>query len=325
MPKVFVSTVPFAEHDQTPIKLLEKNNISYEINPLGRRLTSSELGEMLEDFDCLIAGTEQITADVLHQTPKLKLISRVGIGLDSVDLIAAKNLGINVSYTPDAPAPAVAELSIGLMLSLMRGINLANLQLHKGLWERQSGFRLPFVKVGLVGYGRIGSRVHNLLAQLGVQEILVTETPEKAVEMQKSEVSCVDLSELLSHSDLISLHVPLNPTTKNLIQARELKLMKPTASILNTSRGGILNELDLAEFLKKNYIRSAAVDVFEQEPYVGPLTNCENCLLTAHMGSMSVDCRAQMEIEATKEVVSFLSDGAQQSAVPKEEYALRLL
>ena len=164
--KVLITTVPFGEIDREPIDLLESNNISYDINPLGRKLTEDDLKEMISEYSILIAGTEPITDAVLQRGEKLELISRVGIGLDSVDLMAARRRGIHVSYTPDAPAPAVSELTIGLMLSLLRKVQRSNVEMHDGEWKRYFGKRLSESTVGIIGLGRIGRRVVHHLSGL---------------------------------------------------------------------------------------------------------------------------------------------------------------
>ena len=141
MPRVLITTVPFARANKLPIELMQSANVEYEINPLKRKLKEHELMELIGGFDALIAGTEQITESVFENADKLKLISRVGIGLDSVDLIAAKKRQIQVCYTPDAPAPAVAELTIGLMLTLLRKVHIAN-GMHNRVWARHFGRRI---------------------------------------------------------------------------------------------------------------------------------------------------------------------------------------
>ena len=175
MSKVLITTVPFAEKNRLPIEQLNAAGIEYLINPLGRKIKEDELAEMVTDFDALIAGTEPITDKVMASATRLKLISRVGIGLDGVDLLAAERRGIQVSYTPDAPAPAVAELTIGLMLSLLRSIHTVNAQMHRGDWQRHFGRRIPEVTVGIIGVGRIGGRVLRRLAGFGTPRILVND------------------------------------------------------------------------------------------------------------------------------------------------------
>ena len=154
--KALITTVPFGEINRLPYVLLEEAGIKYTVNPLGKRLTEVELADMVADFDVIIAGTEPITNNVMQKGKKLKMISRVGIGLDSVDLQAAEQHGIVVSFTPDAPAPAVSEFTIGLMLSLLRFIQVSNLNLHGGKWHRYLGKRLSECTLGVIGVGRIG-------------------------------------------------------------------------------------------------------------------------------------------------------------------------
>jgi D-3-phosphoglycerate dehydrogenase len=168
--KVLITTVPFGEKNRLPLELLDNANITYLINPFKKKLTEDQLTDMVTDYDAIIAGTETITEKVMHQASHLKIISRVGIGLDSVDLLAAQKRGIKVSYTPDAPALAVAELTIGLMLSLLRSVHLSNLQLHQGQWYRFLGRRLEAVTVGIIGVGRIGSLVLRKIQKFSLDE-----------------------------------------------------------------------------------------------------------------------------------------------------------
>jgi D-3-phosphoglycerate dehydrogenase / 2-oxoglutarate reductase len=320
MAKVLITTVPFADRDPYPLKILRENGIDFLINPLGRKLTESELAGMVEGFDVLIAGTERISEHVLKCATNLKLISRVGIGLDSVDLVAAKRLGIQVSYTPDAPAPAVAELTISSMLSLLRHMHDANIEMHRGHWNRHFGRRVSNVTVGVIGVGRIGRRVIDTLLALKTPRILVNDIRLVRSHSDLIGVEWVDKELIYQEADVISVHVPLTAQTKNMVRYEQLKAMKPDAMVINTSRGGIINEQDLAKILSEGHLSGAAVDVFEQEPYAGELAKIERCLLTSHMGSMSVDCRTRMEIEATEEAVRFLTGRALTGLVPPEEY-----
>ena len=323
MPKVLITTVPFGEKNRLPIEQLEAAGIEYVINPLGRKLKEDELAEMVTDFDVLIAGTELITDKVMSGASRLKLISRVGIGLDGVDLLSAERRGIKVSYTPDAPAPAVAELTIGLMLSLLRSVHVANAQMHRGEWLRHFGRRIPEVTIGIIGAGRIGGRVLRRLAGFGSPRILVNDIHPDQKVAPELKLEWVDKEEIYRQADVISLHVPLTIQTKNMIRLEHLLQMKPDAMIINTSRGGIINEQDLAQVLGSGHLSGAAVDVFEQEPYTGALALIERCMLTSHMGSMSVDCRTRMEIEATEEAVRFLSGKPLQGLVPSGEYEVQ--
>lgn len=320
MSKVLITTVPFGDKNSQPLDQLQAGGIEYLINPIGRKLKEDELAEMISDFDVLIAGTEPITEKVMNRAPRLKLISRVGIGLDSVDLLAAERRGIQVSYTPDAPAPAVAELTIGLMLSLLRSVHVANAQMHRGEWHRYFGCRISEVTIGIIGTGRIGGRVLRHLAAFGSPRVLVNDLAPDHMVAPGPKLEWVDKEVIYREADMISLHVPLTVHTKNMIRSEQIATMKSDTLLINTSRGGIINEADLAEALRNGRIGGAAIDVFGHEPYSGELTTLDRCLLTSHMGSMSVDCRTRMEIEATEEAVRFLTGQALGGLVPPEEY-----
>ncbi len=324
MMKVLITTVPFGNKNRFPLELLEQENIEYLINPLSRKLTENELAEMASDCDIIIAGTEPISEYVMSKAAKLKLISRVGIGLDSVDLLAAQKRGIQVTYTPDAPSPAVAELTIGLIISLMRSVHLSNIEMHNGEWHRYFGKRIAESTIGIIGLGRIGVRVLNRLSAFGTPRLLVNDIMPNKELNHKFKLEWVDKETIYKESDLISLHVPLSRLTKNMIALKELEMMKPEANLINLSRGGIINEDDLYKVMKNGHLSGAAIDVFEKEPYNGPLIEINRCILTAHMGSMSYDCRALMEIQATEDVVRFLSGKEMLYPVPNDEYDVQL-
>lgn len=324
--QIFISTAPYAEGNSFPLEMLRANGIEYRINPVQRKLTETELMEMAGDAEAIIAGTEPITRRVMGKCPRLRHVSRVGVGLDSVDLLEAKKRGISVSYTPDAPAPAVAELTVGLMISLLRRTGQANLLMHQGKWQRFMGRRLSEITLGLIGVGRIGGRVLRRLRGFGsprilVNDLLADQSLSRAVPELKLEWVSKEL--IFRQADLISLHVPLTLQTKGMVGARELASMKPDALLINTSRGGVVDEKALFQALQAEQLGGAAIDVFEKEPYDGPLRDLPNCLLTSHMGSMSLDCRNRMEIEATEEAIRFLLGKPLLSSVPEEEYELQ--
>jgi D-3-phosphoglycerate dehydrogenase len=306
--KALITTVPFGNKNSLPLEQLEAAGIEYLINPLNKKLTEIELAKMVTDFDIIIAGTEPITDYVMEKASKLKMISRVGIGLDSIDLLAAKRRGIEVSYTPDAPAPAVAELTICLIISLLRSVQLSNIEMHNGEWKRHFGRRIANTTIGVIGLGRIGTRVLNRLAVFGTPRLLVNDLSPNYDLEKKFRLEWVDKETIYKESDVISMHIPLTRSTKNMITKTQLKMMKSDAIIVNTSRGGIVDEDDLYEVMKAGHLSGAAIDVFEKEPYAGKLNELSNCLLTSHMGSMSIDCRTRMEIEATDEAIRFATN-----------------
>jgi D-3-phosphoglycerate dehydrogenase len=321
--KVLITTVPFAEKNILPLELLDGAEADYVINPLNKKLTEAELADMVSDFDIIIAGTEPITEFVMKKAKKLKLISRVGIGLDSVDLIAAEKRGIRVSYTPDAPAPAVAELTVGLLITLLRSVQLSNIEMHKGEWKRYFGKRIANSTIGIIGLGRIGTRVLNRLKVFGTPRLLVNDISPNPELDRSFKLEWVDKNTIYQKSDIISLHVPMTKLTKNMVSMKQLEMMKPDAAIINTSRGGVINEIDLYNVMKSGHLSGAAIDVFEQEPYSGLLNEIDRCLLTAHMGSMSIDCRTRMEVEATEEAVRYINNQILESEVPRSEYSVQ--
>ena len=320
MAKVLITTIPFGEKDSLPLDLLKKSGIKYLINPFNKKITEDQLADIVTDFDAIIAGTEPITEKVMNRAPNLKLISRVGIGLDSVDLLAAQKRGIKVSYTPEGPSLAVAELTLGLMLTLLRSVHVSNSQMHKGIWHRFFGKRLEEVTVGIIGVGRIGTIVLKRLKGFGTSKILVNDiVPNRELDSE-FKLEWTSKGKIYKEADIISLHIPMTNLTKNMIRKEHLLTMKSDAIIINTSRRGIINEHDLYELMQSEHLSGAAIDVFEKEPYDGPLKEIERCLLTAHMGSMSVDCRTRMEIESTEEAIRFLTGKKLESEVPQEEY-----
>ena len=321
MPRALITAVPFGEVDPSSLDLLRAAGVSFDLNPLGRRLTGEELASLITGYDVLIAGTEPITGRAIESADRLRLISRVGVGLDSVDLSAARRRGIPVAYTPEAPADAVAELTIGMALSLLRGVHLANQSVHRGIWQRLQGRRLARVTVGVVGVGRIGRRVIRLLAAFGCR-VLAHDVSPGVLDSPDDTVTWVDLATLLRESDLVTLHVPLTRRTRHLVGAGELAQMKSDAFLINTCRGGVVDEAALASALRHGRLAGAAVDTFTHEPYDGELVGLETCLITPHMGSMAADCRLRMETGAAQNVVAFLRGDPLDELVPESEYEL---
>ncbi|PCI42184.1 MAG: lactate dehydrogenase [Rhodospirillaceae bacterium] len=319
--KVIITTVPFGTIDPMPLELLDEQGLRYEINPLGRKLRPEEVAGVIGDADIVIAGTEPITDQVMEACPNLKAICRVGIGLDSVDLLAARSRGIAVSYTPDGPSPAVAELTIGLMIDLLREVTKADRDIRAHKWFRKAGRRLSECTIGVIGCGRIGGGVIKHLSG-GFPGVKILANDLKAVPELDGLVTWADKDRIYNECDVISLHVPLTPETQNLIGVSEISRFKKNAVLLNTARGGVINEADLAEALREGMLAGAAVDAFENEPYEGELCHLDNVILTCHLGSMTEDCRARMEIEATEEAVRFAQSVPFLSPVPEDEYAM---
>ncbi|MFX4284468.1 phosphoglycerate dehydrogenase [Aliarcobacter butzleri] len=302
--KVFVSTHPFGSTSKEPMKLLKDNNFEVRLNPLEYKMSSKELAKEIKDSQVLIAGTEKITEEVFQNAPNLKLISRVGIGLDGIDFELCRKYGVRVAYTPDAPTMAVAELCVAMILDLARQITITDKNIRLGIWKRHMGTLLYGKTIGIFGMGRIGKSLVHLLSSFNVKFLVHDINPDIAFGRLYN-VNFVSKEEVLKNSDVVSVNIPLKKDTLDYITSKELSLMEPQAIVINTARGGIINENDLYDALKEKIIAGAAVDVFEEEPYSGKLIELENCLLTCHMGASTIDSRTDMEVQAVQEAIRF--------------------
>lgn len=296
-PNIFISTSSFAEYDKLPLKLLDDAGMTVRMNPYKRKLTKDECLSLYGDIDGLIAGTETITAEVLQAAKKLKVISRVGVGLDNVDIEAAKKQGIKVFNTPDAPTLAVAELTVGLMLSLLRHVPRMDREIRAGQWQKRMGNLLQGKKVGIIGFGRIGQKVGEIVKALGAQVAYC----DPAV--NKTGYKKLTLEELLAQSDIVTLHLSGGGTV---LGKNELKRMKRGSWLINCARGGAVDEAALGKVLQEGWLAGAALDVFNEEPYNGPLTGLDNVILTPHIGSYAVESRIEMEAEAARNLIKGL-------------------
>ncbi len=301
--QVLISTSSFNLANFAQLSDLEKAGVEVKLNPFAARLTEKQVIDLLgTDTIGLIAGLEPLTKNVLQAAKSLKVIARVGTGLDSVDLVAAKELEIIVLNTPDAPTKAVAELTIAHILGLLRHLSQADRQIRNGIWKGLMGSLLETKTVGIVGFGRIGKRVATLLTAFGAS-VLISDAQVKSGDFQN-----VGLDELCTRSDIVSLHLPYSEATHHIIDEKRINLMKKGSFIVNISRGGLVDEAMLLAALKSGHLAGAALDCFEQEPYEGELRNLENVQITAHMGSYARETRDLMEQEASRLLVNALHE-----------------
>ena len=301
MSKILITTSSF-DLETPEIKALEAAGYEIILNPHKRRLTEAEAAELLTpDITGMIAGVEPLTRKVIEGAAGLKVISRCGTGLDSVDLEAATARGIEVCNTPDAPAKAVAELAVGLIFSLMRMIPLQDRAIRNGEWERPMGRLLSEQILGLVGFGRIGKRVASHLKSLGCEIIFYDP------QAQKSDLGeAVSLDTLLTRADIVSLHMPATKNTTDMVDSVFLSKMKTGSYLVNTARGELVDEAALASALQSGQLAGAALDVYKDEPYKGALANLPNVILSAHTGSYAKETRAQQEAEAAQNLLTAL-------------------
>lgn len=302
MKKIAIMTSSFGEHENSPIELCRKKGFEIVFNPFGRTIKPSEIVMLAGDAVGLIAGTELITADVLSKLPALKVISRCGAGLDNVDIAAAKKKGIAVFNTPDAPTLAVAELTVGLILALLRKMTQMDRALKDGKWEKLMGNLLYGKRVGIIGFGRIGKKVAELLKCFGCEIAFC----DPCIENGSSGVRRLSLTEILGWADIISLHAS---TRDRILGKEELKLMRKGSWLVNVSRGQVLDEKSLYEAIREKHLAGAALDVFEDEPYHGRLKGLPNVILTPHIGSYAMESRIRMEREAVENLLNGLKEG----------------
>lgn len=273
--------------------------------------SEDELVMLVKDVDALIVRSKPVvTRKVIEAARKLKIIGRSGVGLDNIDLEAAKERGIKVINTPGVPTNSVAELTIGLMLAVLRKIAYADRKLRKGEWVKKQclGYELRGKTLGVIGMGRIGREVARIAHHGFDMKIIyydIIRCPKEIEEELKTE--CVDLETLLRRADIVTIHVPLTPQTKHLINEERLKLMKTTSILINTSRGGVIDTKALIKALKEGWIAGAGLDVFDEEPLPKnhPLTSLDNVVLTPHIGASTVEAQERASMEIVEKIIEF--------------------
>jgi D-3-phosphoglycerate dehydrogenase len=290
----------FADADIAPLEKLRAAGCDVIKNPHGRKLTKDELMALLSGVQGLIAGLETIDEEVMRKS-ELKVISRCGSGLSNVDMDAAIRLGIKVCYTPDAPTIAVAELTLGSMLNLLRMTSFMDREMHEGRWTKKIGTQLSGKVVGIVGLGRIGRKVASLLSPFHVR--VVAADPHLSENVPGMEI--IPLEKLLAEADVITLHAS---GEQQIIGGHEIGLMKKGVYIINAARGGLIDETSLSNAIESGKIAGAWLDTFDHEPYDGPLTKYPQVVLTPHVGSYTRECRMEMEMAAVENMLAACKD-----------------
>ncbi len=299
--RIAITTTSFGKYDKAPLSLLERKGMAVILNPYGRRLNKDEVINICRDVVGIISGTEVLGSDIMERLTNLKVISRCGAGLDNVDLDVAKRLGIKVFNTPDAPTLAVAELTVGLILNLLRKINLMNVAIKNERWEKLMGNLLYQKRVGIIGFGRIGQKVAELLKPFACK--IVYNDPYVADRLLGLER--LSLRELLQWADIVSIHISGND---KILREQELSQMKKGAWLVNVSRGTAVDEDGLYRAIRGGHLAGAALDVFTEEPYKGRLHELENVVLTPHIGSYAKEARVEMEMQAARNLLGGLRE-----------------
>lgn len=302
---IFVALQEFARYDRRPLELLERSGFRYRLNATGERLHADRLVETAADAEGVVAGLESYDAATLGRLPRLRCISRCGVGVDNIDLEFARLRGVAVLNTPDSPAEAVAELALAMMLALARNLP-RQAQLMRGRrWERVEAHLIAGRAVALVGLGRIGRRLAELLAPFGMRRYGVDPRADAAW-CRANEVTLVSLQEALAAVDFVSIQAAKDPRHPLRLASAELAMLRRGAFIVNVARGGMVDEGALYEALRSGHLAGAALDVYAEEPYQGRLCDLENVILTPHAATATVETRSAMETESVDKLIRFL-------------------
>ena len=288
-------------------EILEKNGLKVTYEP---EITTEQIAEKIGNFNVVVVrGRTKLVKELIEKADNCQIIARVGVGLDNIDEDAAKVKNIRVINAVEGAITALAELVVGLMLSMAREIPRADREIRNGNWIKKEmmGSELKGKYLGIIGLGNIGKRLGRLARALnmniiGYDIVPINEEFSKEVGLMKA-----DLDTLLASSDYVSLHVPLLDSTKHMINAEKLRLMKKTAHIVNTSRGGVIDEEALYNALKDGNLESAALDVFEIEPATGnKLTNLPNFIATPHIGAQTKEAQSLAAIVIAEKIIQLL-------------------
>ncbi|MBN2251350.1 MAG: NAD(P)-binding domain-containing protein [Candidatus Altiarchaeota archaeon] len=279
---------------------------------IGAGLSAEDLTRMIPEFDALVVrSATQVTREVMDAGKKLRIVGRAGVGLDNIDVEAAKEKGIKVVNSPEASTVAVTELVFGSLIALNRRIVHAHHSMKEGMWERSrfEGNELCGKTIGIIGFGRIGREVAMRARAFGMNVLAYDPNITREDCKEYSSGYCTDLDDLIKRSDVITVHVPLVEKTRNLIDERRLNLMKKDAVAVNISRGGIINEEALYKTLKDGRIRGAVLDVYECEPPKKcPFTTLDNVIHTPHLGASTEEAQINAGTVVVEKIRNFFTE-----------------
>lgn len=306
MPRhILIAPTTFAKVDIKPKEILRSQGLAIIENDKGRKLAMSEVVDLAKKCVGIIAGTERYTDEVLQQLSELKVISRLGVGMDNIDMSYAEQRGIQVYRTTTTPALAAAELTLGLMIDVLRNISSCSQKVKTGQWEKNMGRLASGKTLGIIGLGTIGKALVHLAKGFNFHILAFDICHDNGCSEQYG-VNYCNLDTLLREADIVTIHLSLSAETHHIINAARLALLKRDAIIINTSRGEIIDEQALYTALTSGKLGGAGLDVFEEEPYYGKLKELENAILTPHIGAYAREIRMKMEIEAVENLINGL-------------------
>lgn len=287
------------------IKMLQQAGFNVNLNT---EITSEELKKIVPNYNVLIIRSRtKVTSDIINEGKNLKVVARAGVGLDNVDLEAAKRNGIVVFNSPEASSKAVAELTLGLILSLARNIPFADNSVKEGKWIKNQleGWQLEDKTIGLIGLGNIGECVARLAKSFGMKILITKRTPPNPQLLAELAGEYVSLEKLLRGSDIVSIHVPFTSETNLMIGEEEIQLMKDNAYLINTSRGQIVDEKALLKALKSKKLTGVALDVFSVEPPKDlELMKMPNVVCTPHIGGQTVEAQGKAAVIIAEKIIN---------------------
>ena len=313
--KILITPRSFASFSDKPLKMLTERDYKIKRNNTGRPYKKEEMLKLIKDVDGIIIGIDELSAEIIEEANELKVISKYGIGLDNIDINMATNKKIVVTNTPTANVDAVADLTFGLILSLARRVPEADRKTKSAKWGKIIGKSVWEKTIGIIGLGKIGRQVVKR-AKGFEMNILVFDIVKDKKFAQKYGIKYVDLEKLLRKSDYITIHIPLNDATRNMISYEELEKMKKDAFLINTSRGGIVDEKALYDAFRNNKLRGAALDVYNNEPLrESPLKELDNVIMTPHIGAYTEEAIENMSIQAAQNLIDVLEGREPQNRV----------
>jgi len=280
---------------------------SAKLNLEGKRFTQDEFIQFIEDADGIIVGLEPVNHEVLDKCSNLKIVSKYGVGLNNIDVEECAKRDIKIGWTGGVNKLSVAEMTLGYMLMLSRNLFITSNELKDGIWNKSGGFELSGKTVGIIGVGHIGKEVIRLLKPFGCR-ILVNDIINQDKYYEENSIREVSKEEIYTYSDIITIHTPHTEATNNLVDLNVLKSMKETAFILNSSRGGIINEQDLKYALKNTIIAGAAIDAYMEEPPKDTeFLKLPNLICTPHIGGNSQEAVEAMGMSAIGHIREFFN------------------
>ena len=305
MPRVLISD----SMNNIAVKILEENNIDVDVRT---DLDPEKLQDEIQNYNGLIVrSATKVTEKIISHAKNLKVIGRAGAGVDNINIASAKEKDIIVMNTPGANTNATAEHSLSLLISVYKNIPLANSTTHEGLWEKKKfkGLELRGKKIGIIGFGNVGMRFAEIAISLGMKVSVFS----KSFESRKNKfpnINSLSFNDLVSNSDIISLHCKPNEDNKPLFTYNEFKLMKPDSVIINTARGGLIDEKDLKKALDENLIRGAGLDVFVDEPLKDSiLFGTKNIILTPHIAASTVEAQVIVAEQIANQISDYFNNG----------------